>query len=441
MRHPLRTALGIGLLLALTATACGSDGDSADPDHTGVSAPPSETATGSSEPHVSATGVAGGDTVAASAFGMHVNRIAPANWPTAAIGSIRIWNTDSTWGAVEPTPGNWSFGDLDQRLAQAEALNASVILVLGMPPAWAATRPDLKGYGGSPSPPRDLDAWRTYVTEVATRYKGRIDAYEVWNEPNLIQFFVGTPEDLASMTRAASESVRAVDPAAKIVSSGFSARTQGAEDYFKAYVGAGIADAVDVVGIHIYPYPGFGPESMVALAATFRSLADAAGMAEKPMWNTEIGYGRSPDFVFSGPTAASLILRTYLVLPAFGLDRNYWYAWDDRKFVGLYLVDADFRTPNDAAAAYALAERWLVGSTIQSCAHAGTVWTCAVIIDGTAVQIAWSLGGDVDYTPPAGTTIGYTFTGAAAPVAAGGIARLGELPVLFAPHELPTIAG
>ena len=61
----------------------------------------------------------------------------------------------------------------------------------------------------------------------------------------------------------------------------------------------------------------------------------------------------------SESAAASLVLRTYLVLPAAGLVRNYWYMWDDRQFIGLYMVGSDRRSPTSAAYRFRLLDRIL----------------------------------------------------------------------------------
>jgi hypothetical protein len=371
---------------------------------------------------------------------MHVEQRDSGAWPAAGAGAYRVWNADSTWGSLERSPGNWDFGPLDARVANAEQRGAPVLLVLGHPPAWAATRPDLSAYGGSPSPPSDINAWRTYVRTVAQRYGSRIEAYEVWNEANLVQFFTGSPQQLADLTIAASQEINAVS-SARVVSSGLSARTGGADSFFRSYLGAMPASAVDVVGIHVYPYPGNGPESMLGLVSAFRGMASSAGHGGKPMWNTEIGYGRTPDYVVSGDAAASLILRTYLVLPAYGLSRNYWYKWDDREWVGLYLVNSDRRSASEAGQDYATASRWLAGSTILGCGEGGGFWRCDVDRGGTEVSIVWRLGGEATYTAPAGTSVMYRFGGGAAGVAAGSGVGVGSLPVLFAPTELSGLSG
>ena len=318
-----------------------------------------------------------------------------------------------------------------------------MLLVLSHPPTWASSRPDLHGYNGSPAPPRDMAQWRNYVATVAARYAGRIEAYEIWNEPNLSQFFVGTPQQLGELTRVASEAINAADSRALVVSAGFSARTGGAETYFRSYVASGIASAIDVVGIHIYPYPGNGPESMVGLAQRFRSIANSAGLSGKPMWNTEIGYGRTPDYIVSESAAASLVLRTYLVLPAAGLARNYWYMWDDREFIGLYLVGSDRRSPTDAAYRFEEAQRWLAGAQLDRCSNGTGAWVCTLEHeDGPTVTIAWSLSGERTMRVPAGATIAYVFGGDARNVSAGAsyVGRQHPGPVLAERAAEPRLA-
>jgi hypothetical protein len=461
-RRILLASTGAALAVAMvTVTALAGFGEVttiAEPPHEAVSSIPEPTGTTEPVPPAGITPAtiapttttpvppAGGGTVLTGGaptrltFGMHVSQLAADAWPSVSVGTFRIWNGDSTWGALEPRPGEWNFARLDARVEQARARGASVLLVLSHPPGWASSRPDLQGYNGSPAPPRDIAQWRNYVATVAARYAGRIEAYEIWNEPNLAQFFVGSPQQLGELTRVAADAINSVDSRALVVSAGFSARTGGAESYFRAYVASGIASAVDVVGIHIYPYPGNGPESMVGLAQRFRSIANGAGLSGKPMWNTEIGYGRSPDYLVSESAAASLVLRTYLVLPAAGLVRNYWYMWDDREFVGLYMVGADRRSPTAAAYRFEEAQRWLSGAQLDSCRESGGLWVCTLVhTDGPTVSIAWSTSGEHALAVPPGATIAYDFGGDDHGVSAGAAHTVGATPVLFAPAALPSL--
>ena len=40
-------------------------------------------------------------------------------------------------------------------------------------------------------PPTDLAAWEEFVSDTAKHFKGRIAAYEVWNEPDVAFFWNG----------------------------------------------------------------------------------------------------------------------------------------------------------------------------------------------------------------------------------------------------------
>src|SRR5882672_950381 len=68
------------------------------------------------------------------------------------------------------------------------------------------------------SRPKDLEDWRTFVRTIATRYKGRIHAYEIWNEPNVKRFWTGSIDQWVALTREASVIINSIDPQAIVVS-------------------------------------------------------------------------------------------------------------------------------------------------------------------------------------------------------------------------------
>jgi len=87
-------------------------------------------------------------------------------------------------------------------------------------PSWASSvrtsRADEERIAAGP--PANLEDWRHFVDRIASRYKGRIEAYEVWNEPNWHHFYTGDIQTVVEMTRIAAESIHAIDPGALVVS-------------------------------------------------------------------------------------------------------------------------------------------------------------------------------------------------------------------------------
>ena len=121
---------------------------------------------------------------------MHVHPC-PGARPQALtrVGAIRLWDTGITWRNVEKSNNSYDWSKFDAAVRNAEALGATEILyTLGMTPRWAAANPDSKGalYGSGLQQPPEVQAYYLdYLRAVATRYKGRITAYQVWNEANL----------------------------------------------------------------------------------------------------------------------------------------------------------------------------------------------------------------------------------------------------------------
>ena len=198
-------------------------------------------------------------------FGMHIHdathlRDADGRltWPGVGFGSLRLWDASVDWSSLEPFKGGWKLRHLDDLVDLAQAQNVEIVLTLGTTPRWASARPDEAAiYGkGSGAEPRDIDDWRTYVRMIATRYKGRIGYYEMWNEPHFgpgggTGFFTGTAPAMVALAKVAFEEIRAADPAARLLSPGVVSEVSRIEPYFAA----GGGKYTDIVAAHFYGGP------------------------------------------------------------------------------------------------------------------------------------------------------------------------------------------
>lgn len=278
-------------------------------------------------------------------FGMAFNYVARGDFPQAPVGTIRLWDTGTSWAELNPSRGTFRWATLDAAVANARAHRAQVLLVLGQTPAWA------RGDGQWPA---DLTTWRAYVHRVAARYAGRIGAYETWNEADTPTYSGIGPARMARLQRAAWREVKAVDPHATVTGPSVTLRTGTGPRYLAAFAAAGGFRWAQAVNVHAYPEPDAGPARAVALTVAAR---DSLGV-QLPVWVTEINYGMpwggGTPRVMGTDAQARYVARTYRLMWAAGVRRVCWYNWAP---VGLFSVGLaagwNSGVPNTVGLAYA----------------------------------------------------------------------------------------
>jgi hypothetical protein len=323
-------------------------------------------------------------------FGMHIHNAAGATpWPDVPIPAWRLWDARVSWPQLEPSAGQWNFELLDKFLALAEAHETEVLLPLGLSPHWASARPQEKSVyqPGFAAEPRNMQDWRDYVTTVVTHCKGRVRAYEIWNEPNKKGFYSGTTEEMVALAKEASEIIHRIDPAATVVSP--AATENSGVDWLTEFLRDGGGRYVDVIAFHFYVAPQ-PPEAMVPLIERVKQAMAAAGAGDKPLWNTEAGWHVPKPFP-SDALAAAYLTRAFLVNWAAGVSRFYWYAWDNHSFVSVQTTEPDNRTLTPAGLAFGVIQTWLRGAQMNACDEDGEQhWACHFTRDGASFQIVWN---------------------------------------------------
>ena len=313
-------------------------------------------------------------------------------FPPNEFGILRLWDSSTTWSLLEPVAGIWQFDQLDRWVA-ARRPGQDIILTLGQSPTWASSDPSRFSYYGSgaSAAPTNISDWTNYIRTVATRYKGRIKYYELWNEPNDPTFYSGTVDQLLALTKAASDTLRQADPAAKLITA--PAYETG---YLDRYLASGAAQYADVIGYHIYSTP---PEDDVLQFGNVQLVLDKYAIT-KPLWITEGGSG---DATTPADVAATLMARKYLVDLAFGAGNFSWYQWGPVTPFAVGTVQDGVPFPTPAAKAFAVLHGWLAGASIVAAAIDGNgVWSVSLTLsNGRHALIVWSPVKTNSFTPPA----------------------------------------
>jgi hypothetical protein len=233
--------------------------------------------------------------IPAQATGFGIN----AHIPSSAI-SDRIENAgiewvriDFLWSFVEPEKDVYDWTVYDALVDRLEARGLKIYSTLGSTPAWAT--------GGSESSgvPEDPNQWREVCYLAAHRYAGRIEAWGLWNEPNLVRFWEGNRwEYIYEILLPGAEAIALADPTALICAPDLAHLSSADwDDWLRDSVRAAI-DLLDVVTHHVYPSNARAWEVTYDLETggpfpwsppSVQEVLQEAGWWRRPFWLTETG--------------------------------------------------------------------------------------------------------------------------------------------------------
>jgi len=246
------------------------------------------------------------------------------------------------WMVVEAEKGKFDFDTTGVALARSQGFQ--LLGTLGTTPwFYADGDPALthestwyKSY-----PPKDWDAWRTYVQKTATAFSPYIWNWEIWNEPDGEFLMVPHGEDKAQVyVKIVSQTRQALDDAgvhAFLIGNAV-AHLEG--PFTLKELGLGGGKEVDALSFHIYSDDRGPEEKKPPLAdqiAQMRQFQNRSG-AVPEVWDTEGGIwlngARSwlnsaeiPSTVVTKvEDAANTIVRTVAGLKALGVKRYFYYA-------------------------------------------------------------------------------------------------------------------
>jgi len=258
------------------------------------------------------------------AVGIQVDPAGDPGEITAHLKSLGVkWvKFQMSWEETEPQPGVRNWGEWDRLILAYHNAGFNILLSVVKAPDWARpANTDLSQEG----PPADPATYAAFVGEMAKRYKGGVQAIEVWNEQNLAREGGGAPmppADYVALLSAAYQAINTADPSIVVVSG---APTPAGDvpgaaiddiNYLNAMYAAGLKNVSDAIGVHPSGYncPATADwQSVSDPAASFRGPFDnrhhswcfrgtmegyrnvmvANGDANKRLWPTEFGWAVS----------------------------------------------------------------------------------------------------------------------------------------------------
>jgi polysaccharide biosynthesis protein PslG len=231
--------------------------------------------------------------VAASPFGINAHvppQVVIDEVAAAGISWVRI---DFMWSLVEAEPDVYDWQVYDTLIERLEAQGIRAYATLQATPAWATDGREFSGV------PRDPAQWQEFVYLAAARYRGRIPAWGMWNEPNLPRFWDGSRREyLDTILLPGALAVRAADPGALVCGPDLAHLSSADWDRWLREVIAEAGDVLDVVTHHVYPGGGGAGDVFEALhepsfwdsyKPSVRKVLQDSGWWGRPFWLTETG--------------------------------------------------------------------------------------------------------------------------------------------------------
>jgi hypothetical protein len=263
------------------------------------------------------------------------------------------------WDEVEPQRDRYDFAFWDEVVEMAGEAGVTLIPYVAYTPDWNSD--------GAPesfwkTPPRDVAEFGELMQLLAERYRGRVRSWELWNEPDNEDYWLGSAEQFAELVSAGADGVRAGDPDARVVLGGLA----GGVDFLRAlFDDYGVGERVDVVNLHGY-YETWNPnplETLPEYIGEVREIVDQHG-GRQALWMAEVGYSnfapapgalaaRLYSYEHTPEFQAVMLVRTLaLLLSQPELSLIAWYELKDARPADAVIGDAHNRHLGVAFADY-----------------------------------------------------------------------------------------
>jgi hypothetical protein len=204
---------------------------------------------------------------------------------------------DLDWPSIQPTSGGpYDWSAIDRVVTAAQSRNMSVMAILAYSPSWATSVP-----GNGHAPPSDPATFAAFATAAVTRYSTQgVKHWEVWNEPNLDNFWKNPDVgEYVTLLQAAYPAIKAADPTATVIAGALAPAVDGTNispvTFTQQLYDLGAKPYFDAISVHPYCYPDMPSDETTALWNTFqrvplmRNIMVANGDRRKKIWLTESG--------------------------------------------------------------------------------------------------------------------------------------------------------
>jgi hypothetical protein len=251
-----------------------------------------------------------------------------------------VWvHRDFSWSSIQPaekkdaSPENWNWNWLDNYVSRANVEGKKILGMLLYDVDWIHEGKDRKGRYVTAD---EIPYFCKYAVETVKRYNGKnnhgtVDAWVVWNEPNLAdRFWSGDKEEFFNLTAATAAAVRELDKVQDTYTTliGGVFNTLADDEWINGIFESHAMDEID--GIAYHPYT----PNAVASAYVYNAFKNKLpGEFQNEIWVNEIGYPTRGTY---GTEVAEvdmpeMVTKTFTLIAAEGARTLFWYHMFDSQ--------------------------------------------------------------------------------------------------------------
>jgi LysM repeat protein len=222
------------------------------------------------------------------------------------------------WSEIESVQGELDFASLDAIIDALELRGLNILFTVTNSPAWA--RNDINENG----PPNNVEDFARFLETMASRYAGRVAAYQIWDEPNLRRNWHCAMRlcdlEYTDLLRPAFAAIKGSDAGALVITaglapSGFNDGINAINDrlYLDRIYQTGGSLISDAIGVHA---PGWAnpPDARCCVQSSgvethfedssfyfletieaYRAIMEDNNDSGTPIWITRFGWGTNTD--------------------------------------------------------------------------------------------------------------------------------------------------
>jgi len=232
---------------------------------------------------------------------------------------FRFTRMDFFWHNIEKTRGEYDFQAYDELVETLASRDVRTIFILDY---------NNKFYDNGVSPYTDEGrfAFAAFAKAAAAHFRGKGVLWEIWNEPNLTQFWhpAANVEDYVKLAKVVYPALKEGDPDCTVLAPALSGWDY---DFLESAFKLGLLECTDVVSLHAYG-ARIPDDAAHYYSAVRRLIAKYSPKGRSyPIISGEWGYSSCHGLSVEGQ--AEFLVREFLTNTMSGCRLSIWYDWHD----------------------------------------------------------------------------------------------------------------